>query len=129
VLTSWVFFRATTLKGAFAMLDAMTGRGTGSGRSFTPAPVLRFADLPWSFTPDGFSSVAAGLVGLGLAAVLIAPNTVRIFRYREYRRAPDVARSTLQWRPTATWALITACAFAACILGMRQRLEFLYFQF
>ena len=52
VLTSWVFFRATTLKGAFAMLERDDGPRTGSGRSFTPAPVLRFADLPWSFTPD-----------------------------------------------------------------------------
>jgi len=35
----------------------------------------------------------------------------------------------LRWRPNAAWALPTALALAISLFGMRQRLEFLYFQF
>ena len=128
VLAFWPFFRATTMGGALAMLDAMAGCGGGYG-SFTPSPTLRFADLPWAFTPAVFPVIAAAAVAIGVLWTLVLPNTTRIFRYREYRHAPDRSRSVLQWRPNAVWAFIMASAFAACIFGMRQRVVFLYFQF
>jgi hypothetical protein len=67
-------------------------------------------------------------VALALAAALSLPNVPQLFRYREYRRAPERG-SSVRWRPNAAWALFTALAFAISLFGMWQRLEFLYFQF
>jgi alginate O-acetyltransferase complex protein AlgI len=52
----------------------------------------------------------------------------QLFRYREYRRAPEKA-TPVHWRPDFKWALFTALAFAISLFGMWHRLEFLYFQF
>jgi hypothetical protein len=71
----------------------------------------------------GWSAVAAAL-----AVALLLPNVPQTFRYREYRRAPE-NRSFLIWRPTPSWALAVAIAFAISLFGMWQRVEFLYFQF
>jgi alginate O-acetyltransferase complex protein AlgI len=71
----------------------------------------------------GWSAVAAAL-----AVALLLPNVPQTFRYREYRRAPE-SRSFLIWRPTPSWALAVAIAFAISLFGMWQRVEFLYFQF
>ena len=67
-------------------------------------------------------------VALALLIALMLPNVPRLFRYREYRRAPERA-AIVRWRPNGAWALVTALAFAVSLFGMWQRLEFLYFQF
>ena len=68
------------------------------------------------------------VVALALAIALGLPNVPQLFRYREYRRAPEPG-ALVRWRPSAAWALLTALALAIALFGMWQRLEFLYFQF
>jgi hypothetical protein len=72
--------------------------------------------------------IGGGAVALALAIALGLPNVPQLFRYRQYRRAPEPG-SAVRWRPNAAWALVTALAFAMSLFGMWQRLEFLYFQF
>jgi alginate O-acetyltransferase complex protein AlgI len=130
VIASWVLFRATTMQGALTMLYALAGVSKPIATpTFVPAASVRFADLPWTFTADSHAAVAATIVALGLAITIFLPNTMDLFGYREYRRAPQAARCRWQWRPTGWWALGVATALSVSIFGMWQRLEFLYFQF
>lgn len=130
VLASWVLFRATTMQGALSVLHALMGTSVPAGaHTFVPAGTIRFADLPWTLSSNGYAAVATMVVGLGLAITIVLPSTMDVFRYREYRSPPQVKRSPWQWRPTGWWALGVATALSLSIFGMWQRLEFLYFQF
>ena len=68
------------------------------------------------------------MVALGLIAAVLLPNVPQIFRYREFRRAPETTK-WLRWRPNFAWAVVTGLAFTLSLFGMWQRMEFLYFQF
>ena len=65
---------------------------------------------------------------LTLAIAVGLPNVPQLFRYREYRRAPERG-ALVRWRPNGAWAAFAALALAISLFGMWQRLEFLYFQF
>jgi D-alanyl-lipoteichoic acid acyltransferase DltB (MBOAT superfamily) len=126
VLGAWVLFRATTLHGALTMLSGLLGLNPTV--DFGPR-IIRFADLPWVLPNAGYEMVGIVACGVGMAMVLLLPNTAELFRYHEYARAPDEAPGRLRWRPTLVWATAVAAELTVCIFGMWQSLEFLYFQF
>jgi alginate O-acetyltransferase complex protein AlgI len=127
VVVAWVFFRARTVAGAWQMLRSLSGMEAGSS-AYAPPGILRVMDLPVLVGEERLLLIGGCAVALALAIALGLPNVPRLFRYREYRRAPEPA-AFLRWRPNAAWALATALAFAISLFGMWQRLEFLYFQF
>ena len=127
VVIAWVFFRAKTAAGAWQMLGGLFGSDAGSS-AYASSGILRLMDLPILVGEERLVLIGGGAVALALAVALWLPNVPRLFRYREYRRAPEAA-ARLRWRPTAAWALVTAIALAVSLFGMWQRLEFLYFQF
>jgi D-alanyl-lipoteichoic acid acyltransferase DltB (MBOAT superfamily) len=127
VALAWVFFRAKTAAGAWQMLGSLFGFEAGSSAYASPG-ILRVMDLPILVGGDTLLLIGGCVVALALAAALGLPNVPQLFRYREYRRAPERG-SSVRWRPNAAWALFTALAFAISLFGMWQRLEFLYFQF
>jgi D-alanyl-lipoteichoic acid acyltransferase DltB (MBOAT superfamily) len=127
VVIAWVFFRAKTLGAAFQMLGSLFGLEAGSSAYGSPG-ILRVMDLPILVGEHALLLIGACAVALALAIALALPNVPQLFRYREYRRAPERG-TALRWRPNAAWALLTALALAISLFGMWQRLEFLYFQF
>jgi D-alanyl-lipoteichoic acid acyltransferase DltB (MBOAT superfamily) len=127
VVIAWVFFRARTAAGAWQMLGSLFGFEAGSS-AYASAGILRVLDLPVLVGGDTLLLIGGCVVALALAIALSLPNVAQLFRYREYRRAPEQG-SFVRWRPNAAWALFTALAFAISLFGMWQRLEFLYFQF
>ena len=127
VVAAWVFFRARTAAGAWIMLKALFGFGIGSFADVSPG-VLRVMDLPILVGDDHLLVIGGAAVMVALAIALFLPNVPQIFRYREYRRAPE-SSAWPQWQPRFAWALMSAIAFALSLFGMWQRLEFLYFQF
>ena len=127
VVIAWVFFRAKTAAGAWAMLSALFGSAAESSAYVSPG-ILRIMDLPIPVGAGHLLLIGSAAVALALVAALSLPNVPQIFRYREYRRAPEASQG-LRWRPNATWALLSALAFTVALFGMWQRLEFLYFQF
>jgi D-alanyl-lipoteichoic acid acyltransferase DltB (MBOAT superfamily) len=127
VVIAWVFFRAKTAAGAWQMLGSLFGFEAGSSAYASPG-ILRVMDLPILVGEQSLLLIGGGAVALALAIALSLPNVPQLFRYREYRRAPEQGVS-VRWRPNAAWALLTALAFAISLFGMWQRLEFLYFQF
>ena len=127
VVIAWVFFRAKTTAGALQMLGSLFGVDAGSSAYASPG-ILRVMDLPILVGEHSLLLIGACIVALSLAIALALPNVPQLFRYREYRRAPERC-AFVRWRPNAAWALFAALAFAISLFGMWQRLEFLYFQF
>ncbi len=127
VVIAWVFFRARTTAGAWQMLGSMFGFEAGSSAYASPG-ILRVMDLPLLVGENHLLLVGACAVALALAIAVGLPNVPQLFRYREYRRAPERG-AFVRWRPAGASALFTALAFAISLFGMWQRLEFLYFQF
>jgi len=127
VVIAWVFFRARTLGGAWQMLGAMFGFGADRSAYVSPG-VLRVMDLPIMVGEERLMLIGGFGAALALAIALCLPNVPQLFRYREYRRAPE-SSDWPQWRPNLAWAVLAALAFAISLFGMWQRLEFLYFQF
>ena len=127
VVVAWVFFRAKTAAGAWQMLQGLFGAEAGSSAYASPG-ILRLMDLPMLVGEERLLLIGGGAVALALAMALCLPNVPQLFRYREYRRAPERA-AWVRWRPNAAWALLSALALAISLFGMWQRLEFLYFQF
>ena len=127
VVVAWVFFRAKTAAGAWQMLEGLFGAEAGSSAYASPG-ILRLMDLPMLVGEGRLLLIGGGAVALALAMALGLPNVPQLFRYREYRRAPERA-AWVRWRPNAAWALLSALALAISLFGMWQRLEFLYFQF
>jgi hypothetical protein len=127
VVIAWVFFRAKTTAGAWQMLGSLFGFEAGSS-AYASQGILRVMDLPILVGGDTLLLIGGCTVALALAIALSLPNVPQLFRYREYRHAPEQG-GFMRWRPNATWALFTALALAISLFGMWQRLEFLYFQF
>jgi D-alanyl-lipoteichoic acid acyltransferase DltB (MBOAT superfamily) len=127
VVVAWVFFRAKTAAGAWQMLQGLFGVEAGSS-AYASSGILRLIDLPMLVGEERLLLIGVGAVALALAIALCLPNVPQLFRYREYRRAPERA-AWVRWRPNAAWALLSALALAISLFGMWQRLEFLYFQF
>ncbi|MEA2867870.1 MAG: alginate O-acetyltransferase complex protein AlgI, partial [Bradyrhizobium sp.] len=127
VVIAWVFFRARTEAGAWQMLGSLFGLEAGSSAYASPG-ILRVMDLPILVGEGPLLLIGGCAVALALAIALSLPNVPQLFRYREYRHAPEQG-AFVRWRPNAAWAMVTALAFAISLFGMWQRLEFLYFQF
>lgn len=124
VVFAWVFFRATTMNGALAMLEGMAG---GSG-TYMSDGIVFLIGLPLAIGADAALFFGAAATAAGLAIAFVLPNVPQIFRYREYRRAPDTT-PWLRWQPNLAWALVTGVTLTLALFGMWQRMEFLYFQF
>jgi alginate O-acetyltransferase complex protein AlgI len=127
VVIAWVFFRARTLAGAWAMLSAMFGFGGGSSSYVSPG-ILRVMDLPILVGEERLLAIGGVAVALSLTVALSLRNVTELYGYREYRHAAEPSRGP-RWRPNLAWALVSALAIAVSLFGMWQRLEFLYFQF
>jgi alginate O-acetyltransferase complex protein AlgI len=138
VVAGWVFFRATSLDDALAILRGMAG--------------LNGVSLPATLATHLGPSLRAMLEGLGvvfhlgggahfvfqylwivalLPLVMVAPNTQEILgRFQpalNFRGPPAPAR--LAWRPTAGWAALVAAVTACGLLSLTRASEFLYYQF
>jgi len=127
VVFAWVFFRAGTLAGAWRMVVALVGAAP-DGQAYASSGVLTVFGLPVLVGDRGLYLIGLAAVAVAIAIVVAMPNVPRVFRYREYRRAPAQA-SALRWRPNTVWSIIVAAMLTTALFGMWQRLEFLYFQF
>lgn len=127
VVLGWVFFRASTVGGAWRALKGLAGLPPDQA-AFVPSGIVRVLDLPVLAGAEMSLLIGAGATALALVCALALPNVPQLFRYREYRRAPEQG-SPIRWKPDTIWAMVVALAFAISLFGMWQRMEFLYFQF
>lgn len=147
VVIGWVFFRATTLDGAIAMLTSMAGL---NGFEIPNAIVSRLGTLTQYITDLGISSGSGSgsmfmktwlWITASLFVCLCLPNVQDIFAKVQSTLSKNnfITKNTfwplyslsqhIVWRDNKLWALITGFALAMGILTLNQVSEFLYFQF
>ncbi|MCH8189015.1 MAG: MBOAT family protein [Proteobacteria bacterium] len=116
VVVAWVFFRAETLGGAWALVQAMVGL-----RGFSPP------------AGSGFLEPGIWLALAALFAVVTAfPNTQEIMgRYRPALGVQPRTRrnAPLTWRPTRPWGVAVAIVALVALAYVSGTTEFLYFRF
>lgn len=136
VVIAWVFFRAPTLGGAMAMLEAMAG---ANGAALPAAAAHGAGGLAPALETLGVRFEAGGgrafvqtwlwIAALGAIAFCL-PNTQELMR--RYRPALDAglsARRRWQWRPAGAWSAYAAGLLALGVLSLPEVSAFLYFQF
>ncbi|TMH59499.1 MAG: MBOAT family protein [Betaproteobacteria bacterium] len=138
VVIGWVFFRATSLDDASAILRGMAGlNGMSLPASLAmyvgPAPRAVLERLGLSFHLGGGAHFVFQYLWLTalLPLVMLAPNTQEIlgrFQPALSFRGTDAA-ARLAWRPTARWAAMAAVVAACGLLSLTRVSEFLYYQF
>jgi len=119
VIFAWVFFRAETVDGAFAIVTAMSGLDAAT------SPATDTLTSGWK--QAGYLAVAA-VIALGL------PNTQELMS--KYRPALNFrARTTgpallpLRWRPNFVWGVAFVAMLVVGIFAIAEPTEFLYFEF
>lgn len=137
VVVGWVFFRATSIDAAFAILSGMIGL---NGISIPDGIALHAGPLASWLAGQGVVFTLGGgrdfmmtfiWIALLLPIAFLAPNSQEIMR--QFRPALDHTQAggaagfvwSADWRCGAVMALILACG----LLSLTQPSEFLYFQF
>jgi alginate O-acetyltransferase complex protein AlgI len=138
VVIGWVFFRATSLDNALAILRGMAGLNGMSipaGVASYVGPSFRAALEHWgvAFQLGGGSRFVfqyLWIIAL-LPLVMFAPNTQEILgRFQpglNFRASQAPMR--IAWRPSAGWAALAAAVTACGLLSLTRPSEFLYYQF
>lgn len=143
VCVAWVFFRATDLPQALAILQGMFG---GFGISIPESIGNQLGPLKSTFENAGVTFYMGGgtrfiqtysWVVVAMAIAFLLPNTQQIMdRFApalDYRPGTDASTSLvgrkLHWVPSAGWAYATAGLLLFSLLSLSRPAEFLYFQF
>ncbi len=140
VVVAWVFFRATSMDAAFAVLQGMAGlngiempfkwlTGLGAAGDWLSQHGVRFRDAPTFAGGTLINWLVAGL-----AIVWFAPNTQEIMERfdpaLDYRPEARASMPWLRWQPTTRWALaMTLVAYFGLLYMSSGFSEFIYFQF
>jgi D-alanyl-lipoteichoic acid acyltransferase DltB (MBOAT superfamily) len=137
VVVGWVFFRASNVDDALAILRGMAGMNGVSIpavlATYLPAPVsAALGHCGVAFPLGGGSRLVfqySWIVAL-LPLVLLAPNTQEILgHFQPALNFREAQRPYLSWRPTPGWAAIVATLTACGLLSLTRVSEFLYYQF
>jgi D-alanyl-lipoteichoic acid acyltransferase DltB (MBOAT superfamily) len=113
---AWVFFRAETFSAAWLVLGGVFG----------------LHGVEFSLAAEFTALVSLAVVGL---IVWGAPNTQELlarvqcaWNDRKYSKQ-ELEDQWIAWQPSVPWAVAVSLAFVACILGLSQMSEFIYYQF
>ena len=118
VLLAEIFFRATSMENAFALLASMAGHHSPL---FVPNPELTM-------------NAASRLLIPTFLLIWFAPNVLQIFDQWE----PTLSKphgpgfkwfELFRWKPSLPWAVASGILAALAILGISGTTEFLYFRF
>jgi D-alanyl-lipoteichoic acid acyltransferase DltB (MBOAT superfamily) len=121
VVVAWVFFRAETFAGAWALIGSMFRAPHGWLARTDAAPFALLGD----------PLVAAWIVAAAAVAFAM-PSTLEWSGWLTAdspRRASPRPSLRWQWRPTLAWAVAFGIAMGLAILQLPAPSEFIYFQF
>jgi len=113
VMVAWVFFRASDMASAFAVLAGMVGR---NGISMITALDLQ----------------AYGILIFSAVIAFWMPNTNELFQSADNRETKKVSSFSIfhvNWSPNLRWGLAVGFIFALCVLSIYKAKDFIYAQF
>lgn len=114
VMIGWVFFRADSLAGAWAMLSAMAGLGAGDPTPFAAS---------WYLTPEFLLAAVAGVIG----ATPVVPALARSVAARAGDAGPAVVPAGWAVGAVVAVALLLVASLTQVALGAFT--PFIYFRF
>lgn len=138
---AWVFFRATNVDTARAIVNGMVG---AYGLALPDSILSHLGPLQTILSRLGVNGYLGGgsrfietYSWIGVAGVLVFffPNTQEIMeRYAPaldhvVRDSSQLQRRILDWNPGWKWATVLGGLAVACLLSLSRPAEFLYFQF
>ncbi len=143
VCVAWVFFRASDIGRALAIVQGMFGAW---GCALPDTIGNHLGPLRHLLEQAGIAFYLGGgarfiqtwcWVALGAAIAFGLPNTQQIMVHfdpaldydRRAKKPPNLVRRVLTWRPTPAWALLVGVLGMTCLLSLNRPAEFLYFQF
>ena len=112
-MVAWVFFRASDMASAFAVLAGMAGR---NGISMITALDLQ----------------AYGILIVSAVIAFWMPNTNELFLSADNRETKKVSSFSIfhvNWSPDLRWGLAVGFIFALCVLSIYKAKDFIYAQF
>jgi D-alanyl-lipoteichoic acid acyltransferase DltB (MBOAT superfamily) len=124
VVVAWVFFRATSVSAALAIVKAMFGAAMPVSGAFVRREM--------------FGDIGPGLAVLALVAAvaLVGVNSQTLLRnfepaldWRKYATPLGWLARSLAWQPNLPWMLFVGCCFALSVLRFSNVSEFIYFNF
>ena len=114
VMVGWVFFRAESIGGALAMLQAMAGLGSAAPTPFAAA---------WYLTPELILALVAGAIG----SAPIVPVLARRLSERVDASATPVMRGV--WAVGALAVIVALLAASITQVALGAFTPFIYFRF
>jgi alginate O-acetyltransferase complex protein AlgI len=118
VVVAWVFFRASSIENAIAVLDAMCG-----------AHGWIQWNLGWRLALQQPDVVATITILLLLTVVWFLPNSQEIMAHYEVALEKPARTGWLSWRPKPIHAVWVALLAITSVVMMQKNSPFLYFQF
>lgn len=132
VIIAFVFFRASSITNALAMLQGATGIHGSGIPDFAASFIRREFGIAVSGVPPHWQTFNDMLrIGVSLALIWLAPNSQQILG--EY--APVLEKVTpgpwpwLRWRPSLISAIAISLLLWLSVLSFNQSTTFLYYQF
>jgi alginate O-acetyltransferase complex protein AlgI len=136
VCYAWVFFRATDLQGALAMVRGLSGV---NGIALPDAFASRLGGLLPAMERLGITFYGGGgsqlietwsVVGAVAAIVFLCPNIQQITaRFEPALDCPASRPARLAWAPTRAWGVVIGVIALLDLLSLNRPSDFLYFQF
>ncbi|MGB3724627.1 MAG: MBOAT family protein [Glaciecola sp.] len=142
VIIAWVFFRATTLDGAFVMLNGMFGV---NGIALPNGIMSRLGEIGTLLTHAGVTATNGGgslmakaimFIFFGSVVVLALPNIYQIFSKVEAALSNETSfkqafwgHTYLSWQANRRWAILCSLLLLTGLMTLGQISDFLYFQF
>ena len=114
VMVAWVFFRADSVAGAWAMLRAMAGMASGDHTPYAAS---------WYLTPELVMAVTAGLIG---SSPVVPMLSRRAARTRAVDAVPTVSGA---WAAGTVLAMAVLLALSLTQVALGAFTPFIYFRF
>ena len=113
VMVAWVFFRASDMASALAVLAGMVGSNG----------ISMITDIDWQ---------AYGILLVSAVIAFWLPNTNELFLSGDNngtRNVPSFSIFRADWSPNLRWGFAIGLIFAVCVLSIDKAKDFIYAQF
>jgi alginate O-acetyltransferase complex protein AlgI len=129
VMLSLVLFRSDSLTTALTMYQQLFNLHEWQWMHHVHQPTISDLARQFSFDITPMGKILPLLVLL-LGWIFLMPNLQQVMQGLPYatNHLPQPA-TRLVWRPNYRWALLTALALAAALMGIQETGQFIYFQF
>lgn len=129
VMLSLVLFRADSLSTALSLYQQLFNFQEWQWTHHVHQPVISDLARQFSVEVTPMGKILPQLIAL-LGWIFLMPNLQQVMAKQDYAIAHQPQPATrLTWQANYPWAMLTAVALVAALMGLRETGSFVYFQF